>query len=144
MALGEVRSFVDATPGRFRHWSVAGFAVWNVVIWLSRIRNVLGDDSLSSGSRAAWLVPAALFVAAGILAGFAWWRGPAALLMPLRVAGAASILYWLVRLPWALFADQSASFKIVHTVLAVVSVGLAGAVLRRLLRSGMVPAGVYR
>ena len=144
MALGEVRGFVDTTPSRFRHWSVAAFGVWNVVVWVSRIRNVVLDGSLSSGSRVAWSVPAVLFVVAGIVAGVAWWRGPVALLLPLRVFSGMVLLYWLVRLPISLFGHHSGAFKVVHTVLAVGSMAVATAVLRRLLRSGMIPAGAYR
>jgi hypothetical protein len=46
------------------------------------------------------------------------------------VLAVATIAVWGVRLPFVLAHDHPAGFKVVHTVLAAISVGLAVLVLR--------------
>ena len=56
-----------------------------------------------------------------MLAGLALWR-----VRPfLTLLAAWTVGVWVVRTPYILVHDHPADFKIVHTVLAVVSVGLA-------------------
>lgn len=144
MANSAPRAFLDTTPARFRHWSVAALAVWSVAIWVARVRNIFADDTLSSAARAAWLVPVVLFVVGGITAGLAWWKGRGQLLRPIALFCVVSSLYWLVRLVFVLIDHRSVGFVLVHAVLAMVSIGLAALVLKRLWRTGMIPTGVYR
>lgn len=135
---------VDPAPGRFRHWSILAFGAWNAVIWLARIRNIAADESLGAGGRALWLVPAVVFGFGGLLAIAAWWRGGAALARPLAAVVAAVVLYWPVRTVLILLDGRSMAFRLVHLVLAVVSVGLAVAVWRRLQRTNLISSGAYR
>ncbi len=137
-------TFVDTTPARFRHWSVAAFGAWNAGIWLTRIRNILTDDDLATGGRLAWLVPAVGFGAVGVLALVAFWRGRPAYARPLAAAALVTLLYWPVRTVLILLHDHETGFKVVHVVLAVVSVGLALLLGRRLVRTDLVPRGAYR
>ncbi len=88
------------------------FTVWTVFVWAGRIRN--GGSVLLAAS---FLVLAAVVVAS------MWkrrWR-------PYAVGALAiwTIVVWAVRTPMILVHDHPAGFKIVHTVLAVVSIGLA-------------------
>jgi hypothetical protein len=136
--------FLDTRPARFRHWSVAGFGVWNVAIWATRVRNIVRDEELSGGERAAWLVPAVVFSLAGLLAIVAWARGRDGFVRPLAAAAAVTILYWPVRLVLVLVGDEGAAFKVVHAALAVVSVALAYAMGRRLVRTNLLPRAAYR
>ena len=139
-----VRGFADLTPARFRHWSILAFAVWNAVIWATRVRNVLADHGISGATRARWLLPALVFFAGAALAGLAWWRGLTVLARPLALIALLAVLYWPVRAVLVLFDSHAASFKLVHVGLAVVSVALALAVLNRLYRTGLIPIGAYR
>ncbi len=136
--------FVDGSPGRFRHRSVLAFGAWNTVIWLARIRNISAEESLGTGGRILWLAPAVLFSGGGLLAIAAWWRGGAALARPVAAFVVAVVLYWPVRTVLILIDGHSLSFRLVHVVLAVVSVGLAVAVWRCLQRSNLISTGAYR
>jgi NADH:ubiquinone oxidoreductase subunit K len=108
-------------------------AVWTLVVWATRIRNV----AEAGGGAADLLVPVGLTVLA-----------VAALVDRRRgapVLAAATIAVWAVRLPFVLAHDHPAGFKVVHAVLAVVSMGLAAAELRsrsgQRRRAAAVPAG---
>jgi len=87
-------------------WPVWALLGWTVFVWIGRIRN--------GGS----LLLALSFL---VLAGLALWR-----VRPfLTLLAAWTVGVWVVRTPYILVHDHPAGFKIVHTVLAVVSVGLA-------------------
>jgi hypothetical protein len=83
------------------------FIVWTVFVWAGRIRN--------GGS----VVLAASFL---VLAGIALWRRS-------RLTIGALVLWtigvWAIRTPIILVHDHAAGFKVVHTVLAAVSIALA-------------------
>ena len=99
---------------------------WTLLVWIGRIRNVLADDELSGGGRAWRLGAALLFVllasavfvarrrssaqAAGLLAGLVVW----------------TIGWWSVRgIGILLDGSHDAGFKVVHTVLMIVSIAVA-------------------
>ena len=88
------------------------FAVATLVIWAGRIRNIVADD----GTMAELIVP-------GGLVALALWtlvdRHRVNLLAGVTVA------VWAVRVPLVLVRDHEVGFKVVHVVLAVVSVTLA-------------------
>lgn len=90
------------------------FAAWTVFVWAGRIRN--GGSILLALS---FLVLAAV-VLVSLRKQSRQWR-------PYAVGALAAwtIVVWAVRTPMILVHDHPASFKIVHTVLAVVSIGLA-------------------
>jgi len=101
--------------------------VWTVFVWAGRIRN--GGSVLLAVS---FLVLAALVVAS------IWkrqWR-------PYAVGALAiwTIGVWAVRTPMILVHDHPAGFKVVHTVLAVVSIGLAVWAERDVKRQRQAPA----
>jgi hypothetical protein len=100
--------------------------VWTLVIWLSRLRNIWTDDDLSSGGQMARTVVALVFVGLAVVA---WWR-------PALAPGFAvwTIGYWSVRGVQIVLNDHPVGFTVVHTVLALISIGLAGWVLRGLPR----------
>ena len=88
------------------------FAVATLVIWAGRIRNIVADD----GAVAELVVP-------GLLVALAVWT----LIdrQRVRLLAGVTIAVWAVRVPLVLVRDHEASFKVVHVVLAVVSVVLA-------------------
>lgn len=135
--LDRLDRLVDTRPARLRHPLVLVFGSWNALVWLGRVRNIVSDDGLSGGSKALWMVPALVFGVGGAVAVGAWWKAGTSAQAPrwaLAVAAVAtaSLLYWPIRTMAMLFASHGAAFVLVHLVLAVVSMLLAGAVLRRL------------
>ena len=95
-----------------RRRAVVALAAWTLAVWAGRVRNVLADG----GGAGDLIVPVGLLMLAVL-----------ALVAPRRawILASVTIGVWAVRLPLVLVHDHPAGFKIVHTVLAAVSVGLA-------------------
>ena len=93
-------------------------AAWTLFTWGTRVRNAASDHEALT----AYIVPVALLVIAvlAIVRARRWG--------PLLVV--ASTLAWLVRVPVILAGDYSIGFKIVHTMLAVISWALAAWTIR--------------
>lgn len=107
-------------------------SAWTLLVWTTRIRNIWTDDSLSTAGQ-LWRTGLALgFTAFAVVTVGAWVKAR-------RSAGAAgpfvavwvrafalwTVGVWAVRAVQIGGADHEVGFKVVHTVLAVVSVGLA-------------------
>jgi hypothetical protein len=134
-----VADVLDTRPTRFRHWSLAALGGWTLLVWLTRLRNLLsGDES------AWWWLPAVGFLAGGGLCLWAWWRGGDALATPVRLFAVVGSAYWIVRSVGVVAAGHSAGFVVVHLALAAVTVALSLAVLARLRRFDLVPATAIR
>ena len=93
------------------HWTLVAFFLWTVFVWAGRIRN--GGSLVLAG--------AFLALAATALAFRGRW---------ITLLAAFTVVVWAIRTPQILLDDQSAAFKIVHTVLAAVSIALAIAATR--------------
>jgi len=87
--------------------------IWTLVVWATRIRNIVDQD----GSVGDLVVPVALTVLA-VVALVNRRRG-------VPILAAVTVVVWAVRAPLVLVHDHSGAFKVVHLVLAVVSVALA-------------------
>ncbi|NNE95513.1 MAG: hypothetical protein HKN24_05740 [Acidimicrobiales bacterium] len=110
---------------------VPTLTAWSLVVWGSRIRNILGDDLAGVDlwwrlGLAGGFVILALWV---VRSAYGLWRDGAS--DPLTcVSGAAlalavaNVVVWPVRAYQILLGEWSSGFKAVHTVLAVVSVVL--------------------
>ena len=109
---------------RFSPWLLVA---WTVFLWLSRLRNVLADDDLTTTGRIVRVLVVAAFVS---LAAFATVGMLRKQVLPLVVLTIWTIGYWLVRGTGILIGDWSISFKVVHTALMITSLGLAALVLR--------------
>lgn len=103
---------------RLRSWPALAVLVgWTLVLWLSRLRNVLGNDELTGwgvGWRAgvvAVFVGLALAATTGRLVdALVWW----------------TVGFWLVRGGGILIdGSYDAGFKLIHTALMVVSISAA-------------------
>ena len=103
----------------------AALAGWTVFIWGTRVRNIArdGGGGLSLLVALGMVALAALVAVALVRDGTPRWAVPA--------LAAATVAAWAVRVPVILLGDHGTAFKVVHTVLAVVSVALAVAALRR-------------
>ncbi len=125
---------------------------WTFFVWFQRIGNVLGDDDLVGFARtwrlgvAVGFVAVAVMLVGGVLVdrktsgggasgGGATGGGPsvgivgwvATLGLGLAVVGS---VWWVVRGGQILIGDWELAFKAVHTVLAVIVVGLSVMVVR--------------
>ena len=107
---------------------------WTAVVWVGRIRNVVGDDELTAGARTWRLIVAIVFlVLAALVATLPlglWHRRPLGSTRLVAVFCLWTIVFWTVRGGGMLFGDHDVGFKVVHTVLALASIGLAGALHR--------------
>ncbi len=110
-------------------WVVVG---WTLFSWSTRLRNIVGDDSLTGGPRGFALLVAAVFLIGAIALPLVARFRPARLSTYASVAGGVTAAWWAMRLVTNLLGDGSVGFKVVHTVLAVTSIGLGLLVMRRM------------
>ncbi len=110
-------------------WAFWALIAWTIFLWLSRLRNVLVNDELTSGGRAIRIGVVVLFVVLAGAAVYGYRRAQPVLVWVLAVW---TVGYWLVRGIGILVGDYSVGFKMVHTVLMVVSLTLAGLAARQM------------
>lgn len=114
-----------------RAWpAIPVFLTWTVVVWVGRIRNIAGDDDLSTGGRAWRLGAAVLFVVLALaVVGARRLGGSANSPLANTLLGALVALtvgWWGVRgVGILLDVDHDIGFKVVHTVLMIGSIALA-------------------
>lgn len=103
---------------------------WTVLLWLSRLRNVLADDDLTTNGRNLRIGVVVVFVVLALATGLGLlFKRPKAMV----VLVFWTVIYWSVRGTGILFGDWSLGFKVVHTLLWIVSfaaAALAGYALR--------------
>jgi NADH:ubiquinone oxidoreductase subunit K len=87
--------------------------IWTLLVWATRIRNVADQDGVGA-SLVVPVVMTLLAVAALVDRRRALW-----------LLVGATIALWAVRLPFVLLHHHSVPFKVVHAVLAIVSIALA-------------------
>lgn len=110
-------------------WLVV-LGVWTLLVWATRIDNVLGEEGLTAAGRAARLALAGSFTLAGAVLLAVAWRARGRVLTraearAVEVIAAWTVGVWLVRGVQIALADHAVAFVAVHTLLAVVSIGLA-------------------
>jgi hypothetical protein len=121
--------------------------VWTAIVWVGRIRNLIGDDTLVNWDRAWGIVVALLFlVLAAVTATLPlglWHRRPLGSTRLVAIFCLWTIAFWSIRGVGLLLGDHEAGFKVVHTVLAGVSIGLAVLLQRtdRAVAAGAVDSG---
>ena len=107
---------------------------WTVFLWLSRLRNVLNDEDLTSGGRAIRVGVVVVFVAMAAAAAVAVRRRKPIVLV---VFLCWTVGYWLVRGTGILIdGGYSLSFKAIHTLLMVISLTLSALTARQLRERG--------
>ena len=123
---------------------------WTFLVWTTRIANIWGDEGLDTGGKVGRTALALSFTVLAIWVVVAVWRASG---RTTRVAVAALAGWtagvWVLRGTGIVLGDHDVGFKVVHAVLAVVSIGLAalawreagsGAVSRQPARSASRPA----
>ena len=107
-------------------------AAWTFFVWTTRINNIVGDDALDGGQKAARVALALSFTALVALVVVALvarpsWRRPA-----VTALAVWTVAVWAVRAVAIGLGDHDAGFIAVHLALAVISVALAGLAVREL------------
>lgn len=127
---------------RLRPYPVAVFTALTLLIWSNRIWLAWTNDEDTVAEKLVWSTPITLFVLAALAVVVAYARrvdvtdGPFRRLV--RVFAGGTVVYWAIRAPMILLADHEVPFKVVHGVLALVSITAAVAAWRSLDRA--VPA----
>lgn len=98
---------------------------WTLFMWATRTRLIFTERDLSAGDIVLRIAPVFLFVALALVLLYSVRTGRPALAPTVTAIAAWTTLYWLVRVTLISFHDHSIGFKIVHVVLAVISIGTA-------------------
>lgn len=119
---------------RLRPYPVAAFAGLTLVIWGNRIWLAWTNPDDSVGEKLVWSTPITAFVLAAVAVAVLLFRGEDAAEGRFRrlvqVFAVGTGIYWAVRLPIISTGGYGVPFKVVHSVLAIVSVGAAVAAWR--------------
>ncbi len=99
---------------------------WTFLVWTTRIANIWRDEALDTGEKLGrtGLAPSFTLLAVAVVVTL-WRRAERASLIAVGALAGWSVMVWVVRDGRILFADHEVAFKVVHTVLAVVSIALA-------------------
>ena len=113
---------------------MAVFCAVTLFIWGNRIWLAWTNPDDTVAEKLVWSTPITLFVLAalvigGLLLTGADRRSPG-FVRGVTAFAAGTTLYWAVRIPMILLADHPVGFKVVHAVLAAVSIALAVAAWR--------------
>jgi len=108
--------------------SVSALAAWTVFIWSIRIFNALGDAALDVGEKAFAVALSLSLLGLAAASVRAAWTGRG--VGVIRVFATWTTLVWAYRITMILLAEHEVGFKVVHTILGLVSVVLAVLVYR--------------
>ena len=124
------------TRARRTWWTVGAFAAWTLFVWVGRVRNVWADASLDTAGKVGRSALALSFVvlALPVLVWAVRRRAaiPAAMRYVVVALAAWTTGVWVVRSAGIWVHDHPVGFKVVHTVLAVISITLAALAVKRL------------
>ena len=105
-------------------------AVWSLLVWTTRLRNIWTDDELSSADQWTRTALALSFTVLALAVGHAVFHRTAWRQTVVRALAGWTIVVWLVRAIGIATADHGGAFIAVHLVLAAISIGLATLALR--------------
>lgn len=114
--------------------------LWTVFVWLSRVRNVVDNDELGGGAKTVRVVIAIVFVVfAWLMARMLWKNRNSHFVSTDRflvgIFALWTVGFWFVRAGGILLGDETVGFKVVHSVLAVISFVVAAMAVIGLRRS---------
>jgi hypothetical protein len=109
-----------------RHRAAVALVAWTFLVWTTRIANIWRDADLDTGERWGRTLLALSFTLLAIAVAVALGRrlGRTAV-VAVGALSAWTVTVWVVRGIGILAADHDLGFKVVHTVLALVSIVLA-------------------
>jgi hypothetical protein len=100
-------------------------AVWSLVVWTTRIRNIWTDDDLSAGEQWSRTALSLSFTVLAVAVLYAVLRDRPWRASLVTILGGWTIAVWVVRSIGIATADHDGAFIAVHLVLAVISGALA-------------------
>jgi hypothetical protein len=106
------------------------FAAWTLFVWLTRVRNAVGDDDLSTAGKAGTLLLCASFAVLACLVLEAVVRSPDRRQPLVALLALWTTVVWVVRSVQIAADGRSAGFVAVHLALGVVSIVLGGIAVR--------------
>jgi hypothetical protein len=108
------------------HRATVALVAWTFLVWTTRIANIWRDADLDTGDRWGRTLLAVSFTVLAIAVVVAVGRRLGqATVVAVGALAAWTITVWVVRGIGILAADHDLGFKVVHTVLAVVSIVVA-------------------
>ena len=102
-----------------------------LLIWTTRIRNIWTDDELDTAGQLGRTALSLSFTVLAAVGLWLWWQGRRAGAAPgwapafVRAFAGWTVAVWVVRAVQIALADHAVAFVVVHTVLAIGSIGLA-------------------
>ncbi|HEX9683961.1 MAG TPA: hypothetical protein VGA13_12825 [Acidimicrobiales bacterium] len=115
----------SSAPASRAHWTVGAFAAFGAFVWATRLRNISGDD-LSGSALVIRAGLAAYLLLLSAAVGVAWWTASRLARPVTRATVVATVLVWVPRaVAIGVDPEHGTAFKVVHAVLALVSLVLA-------------------
>jgi hypothetical protein len=118
----------------------AALVAWTLLVWTTRLRNIWADDALDLGGRLGRSALAGSFTVLAVLVAVGLWLGRSRSVGWLRPAVLAlagwTVAVWVVRMAGIATGGHGVGFVVVHLLLAVASVALAGLAVREPHRAG--------
>jgi hypothetical protein len=109
-----------------RRPAVFALVAWTFLVWTTRIGNIWRDDALDTAGKVGRTALALSFTILAVAVVACLWRlRDQQVRLAVTALAGWTIAVWLVRDTSILLADHDTSFKVVHTVLAVISIALS-------------------
>jgi hypothetical protein len=108
-----------------RHRAVLALVAWTFFVWTTRIGNIWRDADLDTSGKVGRTVLALSFTLLAAAVVVALWRRARWTHAAVLALAGWTVGVWLVRDAGILAADHDVGFKVVHTVLAIVSIVLS-------------------
>jgi len=105
--------------------AVIALAVWSVLVWTTRIRNIWTDDAMSTGEQWGRTALALSFTGFALAVGHAVYHRTSWVRPVVRALAGWTTAVWLVIAVGIAMADREAAFIAVHLVIAAISIALA-------------------
>jgi hypothetical protein len=120
-----------------RNRAVVALVAWTLLVWTTRIGNIWRDEGLDTAGKVGRTALALSFTVLAVAVAVAAWRRAGTALRASVVALAAwTTAVWVVRSVVITTGDHDTGFKVVHLVLAVVSIALSALAIRTLVSGG--------
>jgi peptidoglycan/LPS O-acetylase OafA/YrhL len=128
------------TPPRRSRFAIA-LVAWSFFVWTTRIANIWRDDALDTGGKVGRTALALSFTVLALAVVVALWRARRFTAPAVAALAVWTVAVWVVRDVGIVTGDHEAGFKVVHTVLAVISIALAALAWRETRSPSSGPAG---
>jgi hypothetical protein len=108
-----------------RHRAAVALVVWTFLVWTTRIGNIWRDSDLETAGKVGRTALALAFTVLAVAVLVAAVREARSTLRAVQLLANFTIVFWVVRGTSIVVGDHDVGFKVVHSVLAAVSIALA-------------------